>query len=624
MICAISGAGAVRPPPTRASAMHGATMASRELEAALQALGHRSTGVRQTAALRVRQMYERSGSAAILRRLVEALSSAETTRRLGGLALVNELIDVNEWSRVGTGAGRFCRLLRAAVERATSPEELAIVVRTLGHAVRAAGSAATDPTDTELARALDWMSAPPEAPRASFHRLGACLIVTELAERGGPLAASAVASRLQRVTAAVWVSLCDEELETRQAAIGTLRACISIACQRDGGVAAWFESAIARALNALERHEAMHPSADGNTGGGTGGGTGAADGGGALAAGCVRRNGAVHTSAGGAADGGALEVGCAGAGGAGAARAVGGGAGGLWVCSPGGGDGLTDSRNDSRNDSRVCSRNDSRVSSSAQSSTESGAQSWLDSSAASRVDSRMDSRCESRIDSRCENRCESRVQSPPDSRLDSGRHSGEYSRAGDCCSGFVFTPNTGSDGGAVNVTASELHGCLLALSELLDVTTGCGAAHPDAGRSSRERAAADRATSQRTGIWPGLLHPSRTGIWPGLLSTSLSSLVGGGACSSAAASAMAGDVFFSTSPQHSPLSHAPQWGRTDALCVSAAEPETILEGGGQRAAVSELLTAAERRRVFELVWRLRHHESLHVRIAVLQVCRFSD
>lgn len=496
---------------------------SRELEAALQALGHRSTNVRQTAALRIRQMYERSGSAAILRRLVEALSSSETTRRLGGLALVNELIDVNEWSRVGTGAGRFCRLLRAAVERATSPDELAIVVRTLGHAVRAAGSAATDATDTELARALDWMAASPEAPRASFHRLGACLIVTELAERGGPLAASAVASRLQRVTAAVWVALCDEGLETRQAAIGTLRACISIACQRDGGVAAWFEAAIERALDALERHEAL-----------------------------------------GAADGGALEGGYACS-----------GAGGLWLCSPRSVDGHTDSRTDSR----VCSR----------------------------IDSRVDNMSESRSDSRIESRCESRGQSQPASCRDSGRQSDDHLRGGDCASGAggAFPAGSGSAASvsspASGIMSAELHGCLMALGELLDVTTGYGAAHPDAGRSSRERDAADRAKHRE-----GTGRPAAT--------------FGSQSCCGSF-SAGAGDVFFSSSPRRSPLDPMARWGRRGGFFgwASAAEPEAILEGGGQRTAVGELLTAAERRRVFELVWRLRLHQSRYVRIAVLQV-----
>lgn len=517
-----------------------AMASSRELEAALQALGHRSTNVRQTAALRIRQMYERSGSAAILRRLVEALSSSETTRRLGVLALVNELIDVNEWSRVGTGAGRFYRLLRAAVERATSPDELAIVVRTLGHAVRAAGSAATDATDTELARALDWMAASPEAPRASFHRLGACLIVTELAERGGPLAASAVASRLQRVTAAVWVALCDEGLETRQAAIGTLRACISIACQRDGGVAAWFEAAIERALDALERHEAL------------------------------------HSSAGGATDGGALEGGYACS-----------GAGGLWLCSPRSIDGHTDSRTDSR----VCSRIDNRV----------------DNMSGSGMESRIDSRIDSRIESRIESRGQSRGQSQPASCRDNGRQSDDYLRVGDCASGAggAFPAGSGSAASvstpASGIMSAELHGCLMALNELLDVTTGYGAAHPDAGRSSRERDAADRAKHRE-----GTGRPAAT--------------FGSQSCCGSF-SACAGDVFFSSSPRRSPLDSMARWRRRDDFFgwASAAEPEAILEGGGQRTAVVELLTAAERRRVFELVWRLRLHESRHVRIAVLQV-----
>jgi len=221
-----------------------------KLEAALQALSHRSTAA---APRGVRQV---SVSAVILRRLAEALNSNEASRRLGGLSLAVELIDVNEWSRVGTGAARFCRLLRAAIDKASSAEELSLAVRTLGHAVRSAGSAATDATDTELARALDWMAASPDAQGAAAHRVGACMIVTELATRGGPQAASAVAARLHQVTSAVWVALCDERLETRVAAIGTLRACIAIACQRDGGVAAWFEASIGRALDALERHEA--------------------------------------------------------------------------------------------------------------------------------------------------------------------------------------------------------------------------------------------------------------------------------------------------------------------------------------------------------------------------------
>ena len=95
--------------------------AARDLDVSLQQLGHRSATVRQGAARRVRLFYERAGSALeILRRLSEALGSNDPARRHGGLALVNELVDVNEWSRVGTGAARFCRLLRAVLERSTA------------------------------------------------------------------------------------------------------------------------------------------------------------------------------------------------------------------------------------------------------------------------------------------------------------------------------------------------------------------------------------------------------------------------------------------------------------------------------------------------------------------------
>ncbi|EOD28803.1 hypothetical protein EMIHUDRAFT_234652 [Emiliania huxleyi CCMP1516] len=182
-------------------------------------------------------MFERAGSALeILRRLSEALGSNDPARRHGGLALVNELVDVNEWSRVGTGAARFCRLLRAA------PDEIALAVRTLGHALRSAGAAATDATDAELSRALEWLHAEtPAAASRSHRRLSSCLIVTELAMRSGPQAASA-----------------DPLSETRIAAIGMLRSCLAIVSQREGGLGAWYEAALSRSLAGIQSY---HPEA---------------------------------------------------------------------------------------------------------------------------------------------------------------------------------------------------------------------------------------------------------------------------------------------------------------------------------------------------------------------------
>ena len=174
----------------------------------------------------------------------------------------------------------------------------------------------------------------------------------------------------------------------------------------------------------------------------------------------------------------------------------------------------------------------------------------------------------------------------------------------------------------ISVSPAELHGCILALSELLYVASAVAAVEAVSfaeGGAHVTRAAASARLVASTCDWLGAGHAAR----------STSSRSGG-----VGAYGVGGGVPASTRVKWFGHDGGPNGSSTVAAAAAAAAREVFfspfsahgLDGGARQGAPEPSTEACtpqedvfEERRGFELVWRLRMHSCVHVRIAVLQV-----
>jgi len=112
------------------------------------------------------------------KRIYDLVSSSENHEKLGGIAAIDELMEVpcedNETKII-----RFANHLRMIFQQpAVDTQVLIQASRVLGHLVRAGGSVTADFIEFELKRTLDWLQGD---QRGDGRRFAAVLILKELA-----------------------------------------------------------------------------------------------------------------------------------------------------------------------------------------------------------------------------------------------------------------------------------------------------------------------------------------------------------------------------------------------------------------------------------------------------------
>ncbi len=116
-------------------------------------------------------------------RAIELANSAENHEKLGGILVINELIDIpvkeNETKII-----RFANCLRGVFPSPTAdPDTLKLASKALGHLARAGGTMTADFVEFEVTRALEWL----QNERIESRRLAAVFILREMAENAPTL-----------------------------------------------------------------------------------------------------------------------------------------------------------------------------------------------------------------------------------------------------------------------------------------------------------------------------------------------------------------------------------------------------------------------------------------------------
>lgn len=201
-------------------------------------LGNKHSEVRARAAARLRQFVEAEArflsfeaSAKFFNgltgRLFDLVNSVDVYEKLGGISVMDELIDVKvEGSE--TLLGRFAHCLRILFQQSAShtDEDFAVLeaaARALGHLARRGGALTDDIVGVQVAHAFEWLRTD------KSKRLAAVFILKTLSQNTPTLFSVYVEQFLQHI----WIALRDPKPQIRDAAVEALRACLVDIANRD-------------------------------------------------------------------------------------------------------------------------------------------------------------------------------------------------------------------------------------------------------------------------------------------------------------------------------------------------------------------------------------------------------
>lgn len=191
-------------------------------------LGHKNAEIRARGAAKLRQYVEAEvrflpseASAKFFNgltgRLFDLVNSVDVYEKLGGIAVMDELIELKvEGSE--TLLGRFAHYLRVLFQQSSNTEEDSAVLesasRALGHLARRGGALTDDIVGVQVAQAFDWLRTD------KSKRLAAVFILKTLSQNTPTLFSVYVEQFLQHI----WVALRDSKPQIRDAAVEALRA----------------------------------------------------------------------------------------------------------------------------------------------------------------------------------------------------------------------------------------------------------------------------------------------------------------------------------------------------------------------------------------------------------------
>jgi FKBP12-rapamycin complex-associated protein len=144
--------------------------------------------------------------------------------KLSGVAVIDALLAVEYEENVNKLA-HFNTLLRIALQCADAAV-LSAASRALGHLARCGGVQCSDNVETDVKRALEWLSA---AGATDNRKLAATLILKELAQNAPVVFYISVPA----FVGSVWVALRDKSPQVRAEAHAALDACLTICEQRE-------------------------------------------------------------------------------------------------------------------------------------------------------------------------------------------------------------------------------------------------------------------------------------------------------------------------------------------------------------------------------------------------------
>ncbi|KAL2916207.1 phosphatidylinositol kinase-related protein kinase tor1 [Polyrhizophydium stewartii] len=158
------------------------------------------------------------------RRIFELLQSSNVDEKLGGIAALDKLIDIDGGEENLTKVTRFANNLRVVLP-GSEPRITVAACSALGHLVSAAGSLTTEFVEFEVKRALEWL----QGDRYEARRLAAALIIRELALNAPAL----IYVHVPQIVDLIWVDLRDQKVSIREAAAQSLGECLALVQVRE-------------------------------------------------------------------------------------------------------------------------------------------------------------------------------------------------------------------------------------------------------------------------------------------------------------------------------------------------------------------------------------------------------
>jgi len=152
------------------------------------------------------------------RRIFDLVNSPDPNEKMGGIMVIDELLDVAEAQII-----RFANYLRMVFQQAGDSTDhllLKTASKALGHLTRNGGTLAAETVEFELRRSLEWL----EGDRSESRRYAAVLVLKELAENSPGLFNTYIGTFLDHI----WATIRDAKLPIREASIEALRQCLTV------------------------------------------------------------------------------------------------------------------------------------------------------------------------------------------------------------------------------------------------------------------------------------------------------------------------------------------------------------------------------------------------------------
>ena len=157
--------------------------------------------------------------------------SQDTTERIGGILVVEQLIDA-PGEDIATRLSRFSGFLRSAI-RSNDTDLLIYAARAIGRLAVPGGVITAELVDSEVKAALEWLT----IERQELRRFGATLVIRELAKSSPTL----IFTYIPQILECIWSALRDQKIFIRETAAEAVSTCFDILSPREARVRnQWF------------------------------------------------------------------------------------------------------------------------------------------------------------------------------------------------------------------------------------------------------------------------------------------------------------------------------------------------------------------------------------------------
>ena len=154
------------------------------------------------------------------------INSTDASDKIGGILAIEQLIaiDIGDTAQATT---RYSSCLRHALQ-SNDNKVLVFAARALGHLATPGGAFTAELVESEVQRALEWLS----SDRQEIRRFAAVLVIRELARNSPTL----IYAFIPQIFDCIWIALRDDKVLIRETASDAAGACFEIITARDSQV----------------------------------------------------------------------------------------------------------------------------------------------------------------------------------------------------------------------------------------------------------------------------------------------------------------------------------------------------------------------------------------------------